>query len=258
MTDYPAYHATVAEVPEYVEQVIRLSRTYEVAYDDALAAAQKSLDYYHTGPFGDMTRDPYIVFIEHAVADLDPFKSTPLVMSAHTNLYRVALKYWARQGGYPVSKVWAWFDAKVAKYGDLNHVPYSDKIWDEFANLFPITLPRDADGKVDATKLDQMTDFQRALITAQSAEVAETCALGGGDDTWFDYLPNGILTLAALQDEGWAPTWAEYINGMEKAKAKALAENDDEDELYEAEEELSDKLGFFIQDTTTPLLTMFL
>jgi hypothetical protein len=249
MPDFPAYHATVAEVPEYVEKVIEQSRIYEVAYDDALAAAQTALDEYHTGKFGNPDRDPYPIFIEHAVSKLDPYKIGPLVNDAHTNMYRAALTLWARAGGYKASEVLNWFESKISTYGHIHRFPYSENVWDEFDNLFPIRLPLDDEGKVDATQLDQMTDLQRAWLTAQSAEVAETCATGGGDDTWFDYLPNGILTLASLQSEEWATVWADIINTLR---------DKDEDERFDAEEALAEKYDFFIQDTTTPLLNMFL
>lgn len=252
--EYPAYNQFVKDVPEYVEKVIEQSRIYEVAYDDALAAAQASLDEFHTGRWGNPDRDPYPYFIESAISNIDPFKDNVLVESAHTNLYKAALKHWARQGGYPVSAVWEWWDAKIAEYGTKGRFPYSANVWDEFAQTWPIDLPRDDDGKVDPKQLDEMTDLQRAWITAQSAEVAEQCALGGGDDTWFDYLPNGILTLSKLQTEEWAEVWADYINTM----AAAPDDEDDWDARSDVEEALAEKYDFFIQDCTTPLLTIFL
>jgi hypothetical protein len=253
--DYPAYNQFVKDVPEYVQKVIEQSRKYEVAFTDALDASQKALDEYHTGRFGNPDRDPYPVFIEHAVEALDPFKTGPLVETAYHNLYRTALKSWARQGGYNVSNIWKWLDDKLEQYGGIHHFPYSDNVWDEFASLFPIELPRDEHGKVDPAKLDQMTDLQRALITSQAAEVAETCAHGGGDDTWFDYLPNGILTLRALQSEEWATVWADYINTIEAAPDE---DGDDWEERMGVEEQLAERYDFFIQDTTSHLLNVIL
>ena len=255
MNDYPKYNRFVKDVPAYVAKVREQADKYEVSYDDALAASQEQLDQYHTGPFGDMTRDPYDVFIEHAVESIDPFKVSPVVMSAHTNLYRAALTYWARQGNYKVSAALKWFDSVIEKYGNLNRVPHSANVWEEFFKTFPIELPRDEAGKVDAAALDQMTDLQRALITAQSAEVAETCATGGGDDTWFDYLPNGIITLSKLQTEDWAAIWADYINTMEAAPDE---DGEDWEARMEVEEQLAEKYDLFIQDCTTVLLTHFL
>ena len=255
MNDFPKYNRFVKDVPEYVAKVQEQADKYEVSFEDALNASQTKLDEYHNGPFGDTTRDPYDVFIEHAVSDIDPFPVTPLVMSGHTALYRTAITFWAREGNYKVSDALKWFDSVIAKYGDLNHVPYSANVWEEFFTTFPIELPRDENGKVDASALDQMSGLQRALITAQSAEVAETCALGGGDDTWFDYLPNGVITLSKLQTEDWAAIWADYINTMEAAPSD---DDDNWEARMEVEEQLAEKYDLFIQDCTTPLLMHFL
>lgn len=253
--EYPAYTQNVADRPEYVEEVRRVAKIYEVSFEDAMRVTQQHLDHFHTGAlFGSPDRDPYDIFITHAIQSIDPFNDARLVHDARRNLYKASLKYWARQGGYNVSEVWEWFDALIEKYGDLDRIPYADNVWTEFKSRFAIKIPRTEDGLVDATKLDQMTDLQRALIASQSAEVAETCALGGGDDTWFDYLPNGILTLASLQSEEWATVFADYIDKM----ATIPDDDDDLDIQMDVEEKLAEDHGFFIMDVTSHLVSIFL
>ena len=172
------------------------------------------------------------------------------VEDARNNLYRAALTYWAREGNYPVEDVLGWFEATIDEYKSLDHIPYSTPVWPTFFERFPIPLPRDENGKVDPVKLDQMTYLQRAIITAQSAEVAETCARGGGDDTWFDYLPAGINTLRTLQSEEWAHTFAAYVN--------EVVSIEDEEERFEAEIKFDEAHDFYIMDTTTALLSFYL
>lgn len=253
----PAYNRFVKDVPEYVEEVKRISDLWEIPFEDAMSAAQKHLDEWHEGRFGDATRDPHLVFIEHALSYLDPFNERKIMDDARTLQYRVALKFWARQGGYKVSEVWEWFDSVIAKYRDIDHIPYADDVWGEFERRWPITLPRDENG-IDARALDQMTDLQRALITSQAAEVAHTCATGGGDDTWFDYLPAGIETLAHLQAEDWADVFARYINVMSALSEEDMDRESEDMDNETTEEKLADELGFYIMDVTSHLVGIFL
>ncbi len=175
---------------------------------------------------------------------------TDYVEDARNSLYRASLTFWAKQGNYPTQDVIAWFDDVLSKYKTIDHIPYNEPVWEGFYERFPIELPRDENGKVDPAALDQMTYLQRALITAQSAEVAHTCALGGGDDTWFDYLPAGINTLAKLQAEDWAHLFALYVNEVVSIP--------DEDERFDAESTFDEGHDFYIMDTTTPLLSFYL
>lgn len=173
---------------------------------------------------------------------------TRIMRQSTNDAYRVALSFWAEQGGYSNDEIQAWYNELLEKYP--SYVPYDAPEMVEFFALYPIELPRDDAGKVDAHKLDQMTNLQRALITAQAAEVTAECAFGGGDDTWFDYLPAGIRILAALQSEEWAHTFAAFENEVVTIK--------DEDERFNAEMAFDDAHDFYIMDVCTFLLRPFM
>lgn len=170
------------------------------------------------------------------------------VESARNDLYRAALRFWAREGKYDETEIIEWFDNLFNTYPTLDHIPYREPVWESFFVRWPINLPRKPDGKVDAEALDQMTFLQRALITAQAAEVADTCATGGGDDTWFDYLPAGIRLLESLQSEEWATVFAEYVDTIAPL---------DDDERMDAEIEFDNRGNFYVMDVTTPLLNPY-
>ena len=171
-----------------------------------------------------------------------------ILEQSRKDLYRVALSYWAEAGGYDNNEIQAWFNDLLETYPSIDHIPYNEPVWESFFVRWPINLPRNAEGKVDTAALDQMTFLQRALITAQAAEVAETCATGGGDDTWFDYLPAGIRLLESLQSEEWATVFAEYVDTIASL---------DDDERMDAEIEFDNRGNFYVMDVTTPLLNPY-
>jgi hypothetical protein len=171
------------------------------------------------------------------------------IMRQSTNdAYRVALSFWAEQGGYSNDEIQAWYNELLEKYP--TYVPFDAPEMIEFFALYPIELPRDDAGKVDVQRLDQMTYLQRALITAQAADVTAECAFGGGDDTWFDYLPAGIQILRTLQSEEWAHTFAAYVNEVTSVE--------DEDERFNAETTFDESHDFYIMDVCTFLLRPYL
>lgn len=169
---------------------------------------------------------------------------------SRTDAYRYALSLWAEQGGYSNDEIQAWFTDVMNTYPTIDHIPYNEPVWERMFIRFPINLPRDANGKVDVDKLDDMDLFNRALITAQAAEVMYTCATGGGDDTWFDYLPAGIRLLDSLQAEDWATVFAEYVD--------TVVSIEDDDERMDAEIAFDEKGHFYVMDVTTPLLSFYL
>lgn len=172
-----------------------------------------------------------------------------ILEQSRNDLYRVALSHWAEAGGYDNNEIQAWFNDVLNRYPSIDHIPYNEPVWESFFVRFPINLPRNApEGKVDTTALDEMDLFNRALITAQAAEVAYTCASGGGDDTWFDYLPAGIRLLESLQAEDWATVFAEYVD--------TIAHLDD-DERMDAEIAFDERGNFYVMDVTTPLLNPY-
>ena len=84
------------------------------------------------------------------------------VESARNDLYRAALRYWAREGKYDETEIIEWFDNLFNTYPSLDHIPYNEPVWESFFVRWPINLPRNAEGKVDTAALDQMTSLQRA------------------------------------------------------------------------------------------------
>ena len=181
---------------------------------------------------------------------------TDTIENARKDAYRAAMRYWAQAGKYDEQEVVDWFNAHIAIYPTLDHVPYENSPWTAFFLTYPIELPRDAEGKVDVQHefFKEFGDnWQRALITSQAAEVMRECALGGGDDTWFDYLPNGIKLLEALQSEEWAIIIKDYIDNV-----LSLDREEDEDERDDMEETMAERWGFFMQDTTSPLVGHYL
>lgn len=184
-----------------------------------------------------------------------PINPATIIETARKDAYRAAMQYWAEAGGYDREKVVKWFDGNIAVYETLDHIPYDSQVWETFFAIYPIELPM-KEGKVDLQHkfwAEFGGSWQRALITAQAAEVMRECALGGGDDTWFDYLPNGIKLLEALQSEEWAIIIKDYVDNV-----TTLDREDDEDARDEAEEAIAERWGFFVQDTTSPLVAWYL
>lgn len=175
-------------------------------------------------------------------------KTTEILEQSRNDLYRVALSYWAKAGGYDNDEIQAWFNDLLETYPTIDHIPYNKPVWETFFLYYPINLPRDENGKVDPLKLTEMDLFNRAIITAQAAEVAYTCASGGGDDTWFDYLPAGIRLLESLQAEDWATVFAEYVDTIASL---------DDDERMDVEIEFDNRGNFYVMDVTTCFLNPY-
>lgn len=185
-----------------------------------------------------------------------PTRPATIIENARKDAYRAAMQYWALAGQYDTQEVVKFFDDNIGCYETLDLVPYNPSPWTTFFETYPIELPRDEFGKVDIEGeffREFGDNWQRALITSQAAEVMRDCALGGGDDTWFDYLPNGIKLLEALQSEEWALVIKDYVDNV-----TSLDREDDEDARDDMEETMAERWGFFMQDCTSPLVGYYM
>lgn len=182
--------------------------------------------------------------VGHAAEYNDPNDPHVMVKSASHTLNRIAATYWARAAGAYVPEAIDYFD--------------SMEKWDatEFAKRYPITLPTDDEGMIDSLKLTNATfagNLQRALMFDTQAAIAEA-SVWGGDDNWYDYLPNGMLQLVSLQGEEWAVVWADIWNthpyGDDRYYSDEI-EEDEQERLDNIEEALAERWGFFLQDVTS-------
>jgi hypothetical protein len=185
--------------------------------------------------------------VELAITYADANEPDLIANSAANLLFRCAATYWARAAGAHVPDAMRFFD--------------SMEKWDaqEFARKYPITLPTNDEGLIDGLALansDISGTLQRAIMFDLQADIAVT-STQGGDDTWFDYLPNGILQLQSMQAEDWTYIWADIWN------THPFGLSDDDREEYEeadddVEEKLAEKYGFYIQDVTSGFIYYFM
>lgn len=150
----------------------------------------------------------------------------PAVDLAVATMRRSVAYYWALASNSRPADVIAWV---------------SDNVWNatSFVAAFPMSLPMSPEGLVDEYELGNIDYLDRALLLDQEINVYETSATGGGDDTWFDYLPDAIMVIPALQAEDWNVNVAFILNNIH------IFDNTDE-KNYE-------RFGFTLMDDNTQL-----
>lgn len=192
---------------------------------------------------------PYVV--ELAVSYADGNDPDAMADSAGFMLRRIAAAYWAQAAKVHVPDALRYFD--------------SMEKWDagEFAKKYPITLPTNEEGLIDGVELgnsDISGTLQRAIMFDLQAEIA-WASTHGGDDNWFDYLPNGIIQLQQMQAEDWATIWADVWNNHPYGDSRYYSDDiseEEQDRLDNIEEKLAERYGFFLQDVTSGFIYYFM
>jgi hypothetical protein len=222
-------------------KIVSVAREREMTF----AQVESALENYNRKMSGFIPNEnvaPYQVELAVTYADVnDPGM---IVKPAQNLLQRIAATYWADAAGAHIPDALRYFD-RMEK-------------WDAslFASIYPVTLPTTPEGMIDARRMalyDQINSLQRALMFDTQAEIA-LASTQGGDDTWFDYLPNGILQLSSLQSEGWETIWADIWNNHPYGTDRYYGDDtpDDEQEaLDDVEERLAEQYGFYLQDVTS-------
>lgn len=167
----------------------------------------------------------------------DRYLRQPMI-DALDSMHRITAYHWAVATKSNMVDVLTWFE---------------DHNWNarEFVKAFPITLPRSDDGLVDPSQFDLADALNLALVTDQQAHIFESTAAGAGDDAWFDYIPDAIQMLSALQAENWAEVVAFLINNPH---VFSYAHPDPDDVIANTRQSITDKLGFVIMDDASGLL----
>lgn len=124
---------------------------------------------------------------------------------------RAAAIQWAWAVRKPASEVLAWFDANT-KPNSYNGILEVDML--ELGKAFPFDVPK-TNGLLNLNALDDSLNhpINRALVYDQLAEV-NGCITSGGDDSWFDYIPDAIAIFSHLQAENWADVFTFVLNNF--------------------------------------------
>lgn len=176
-------------------------------------------------------------------------------MNALPALYKATAIHWAAAARVPVDNVLKWVDDHTTigdnTFGYGRHVECD---LGEMVKAFPVELPRNDAGLIDLTNHrnnpDWLDDMNRALIHGQLAVVTNDIAWGGGDDAWFDYIPDGLAVLTALQSEFWNTPFTFVFNNMNLYHADWPEDQEGTFEDAKARHEAD----FYIMDTVTPML----
>lgn len=208
---------------------------------EQVATALENYNDRMSGFFGPIL-NPAPYQVDLAITSADANDPQIAVLSAELILQRIAATYWAEAANVHIPDALRFFDAMPK--------------WDAkaFAERFPITLPTTPDGMIDAQALTNSIyegSLQRALMFDTQAAIAHA-STWGGDDNWFDYLPNGIMQLQSLQSEDWVNAWVDIWNTHPYGIVddQNLSDEEEEDNA-DYEETLAEKYGFFIQDVTS-------
>lgn len=176
-------------------------------------------------------------------------------MNALPALYKATAVHWANAARVPVDDVLKWVFASTTvsdnTYGYGRHVECD---LGEMVKAFPVELPRNDAGLIDLTDWmkmpDWLDDMNRALIHGQLAVVTNDIAWGGGDDAWYDYIPDGLAVLTALQSESWNSTFTFVFNNINLYHADWP---EDEEGTFE-DAKVRHEADFFLMDTTTSMI----
>lgn len=210
---------------ELDDTILECARLYDVDPDDL----RNGYDEWVSG----LRREPMLPSdVEYVAEMLTPHQPGEAVRAGVLPMKRSAAIYWARAARVPASRVLAFIDEghAASQYkGDR------DIDMGKIAKAFPIELPE------DLSEWRYNSDFQKALLFDQLAEV-NLAMTYGGDDNWFDYLPDGIAILSHLQSESWDDMLLYVRNNWE------LFAEYDEDKIHPAYSDMS------FQDVVSGLL----
>lgn len=231
----------MSELPdEFYPEIRRCADIYEIPWATLTDKVKDTV--------AQLTRNNWEVHIRTVEQEADRLSESlylgPDVFAAVKATRRAMGYYWARAGKYKVSAVHHWLAVNKWNY-------------QEFFAEFPITLPKTPEGLIDGQAMQDDVDnnyeiLNRALILDQEAEILRVSALGGGDDTWFDYLPDAINVLSAMQSEFWYHTFAFVWNNPH-----VFHNTPEDEELQDKFEEISNRVGFFLMDYTSGLIESF-
>lgn len=169
--------------------------------------------------------------LESVANDVSPHQPELMIRSTIDTYRRAAIIQWARAARVPASTVLTWYDTETIKAKAENK--YASVSMITLGKQFPVELPRDDDGMIDLNLLpDTYNDpLNRALIYDQLAEV-NYAMTWGGDDNWFDYLPDGLAILTMLQAENWYDSLTIILNNPHTYQTIDDDEVNDEREAF--------------------------